>query len=299
VRKISFALFVFVSFNLPAQQFFNELALLKNLKILSADSMQGRRTGTNGNSMAAQYIKAQFKKWGVQPLGTDYELPFEFQNRGQKMNGINLAGMVTGKSTTEKYIVISAHYDHEGVKNGNIYNGADDNASGVSALLAIIENLKRNPPLHNIILVAFDAEEVGLQGARAFVQNPPIELSKILMNINMDMVARADNNILGACGAFFYPELKPILEKVKPTGKVQLKIGFDDPSVFKNRDNWTYASDHAAFHSAKIPFIYFGVDDHADYHKPGDDYEKISASTFIEATKLIILSFREFDKGLN
>ena len=298
MKKYVYAFLVFHSINTSAQEFFDEQVLLQNLKILSADSMQGRRTGMPGNFIAAEFIKSQFKKLAIQPIGESISQAFEFESKSGKTNGVNITGIIKGKSNTEKYIVISAHYDHLGVRDKNIYNGADDNASGVAALLAVGEYLIENQPEHNIIVTAFDAEEMGLQGAKAFIRMPPVELNKIILNINLDMVSRVDNNDLVACGTYYYPQLKPFIEKVKPVGSIRFRFSNDDPEKFKGSSNWTNSSDHGPFHKAKIPFIYFGVDDHSDYHQPTDDFEKVNPKSYINCVKMILNSVIEFDKGL-
>jgi Zn-dependent M28 family amino/carboxypeptidase len=290
--------FIFFTISATAQHF-DERALIKNLKILSADSMAGRRVGSTGSSMARHYIQYQFRKLKLEPLGKDYELPFELNLRGEKQTGINLAGIIRAKSKTDQYIVISAHYDHEGIKNDKVFNGADDNASGVGALLAIAEHFRKNKPTHNLIFASFDAEEVGLQGARAFVKQPPVPLNQIILNINMDMVARADKNELVVCGLFYTPTLKPLLEKHGSQDNLKLVFGHDDPGLYRGSKNWTQSSDHGPFHDAKIPFIYFGVDDHQDYHKHTDDFDKVTPAIYISSVKLILKSIIEVDKGLN
>lgn len=282
-----------------AQNLFDQKVLIQHLKVLSADSMQGRKTGTPGSQMASDYIKSQFKKIGIQPMGDSFDSKFEFQTKdGNTVKGLNLIGIVKGKTLTDEYIVVSAHYDHLGVREGNVYNGTDDNASGSSALLSVAEYLKKNQPLHNVILVAFDAEEWGLQGAKAFVKNPPVDLSKIILNINMDMLARPDNNILIACGTFFYPQLKSFVEKVNPEGNLKWRFSNDDPEKYKGKDNWTNSSDHGPFHAAKIPFIYFGVDDHPDYHQSTDDFSKVNPDTLTSCVTMVLNSVIELDKGL-
>jgi hypothetical protein len=290
--------FVLLAFSTVAQQF-DEQALIQNLKILSADSMAGRRVGSPGGAMARDFIKYQFRKLKLEPLGKDYELSFDLSLRGEKKTGINLAGVIRAKSKTDKYIVISAHYDHEGVKGEKVFNGADDNASGVSALFALAEYFRKNKPTHNLLFVAFDAEEVGLQGARAFVKRPPVAIDKIVLNINMDMVSRADKNALVACGTFYTPALKPLLQKIEEQDGIRLTFGHDDPQLYKGSHNWTQSSDHGPFYDAKIPFIYFGVDDHPDYHKHTDDFEKVNPATYISCVKLILRSTIEIDKSLN
>ncbi len=292
----------FVCFNLvaEAQQLFNEQALIDNLKYLSSDALEGRKPETKGSEEARVFIKTQFKKLKLQPLGKDFELPFEFENKsGTKVKGVNLAGVIKGSDKEQKYIVISAHYDHVGIIDGKIYNGADDNASGTCALFALTEYFKKNKPKHNILIVAFDAEEMGLRGAKAFVKNPPVEIAKIVTNINMDMVSRADNKELVACGTFFYPELKTFVDSLKIKEPVKFVYGHDDPDKYKGEDNWTFSSDHGPFHDVKIPFIYFGVADHKDYHQETDEFQNVEPEVYKSCVRLIVLASSAIDQGLN
>jgi Zn-dependent M28 family amino/carboxypeptidase len=136
MRRLVFLVVAFCPVLVFAQQF-DEQVLIKNLKILSADSMAGRRVGSAGGTMAKEFVKYQFRKLKLEPLGKDYELPFDLNIRGEKKTGVNVAGVIRAKSKTDNYIVISAHYDHEGIKGDKVFNGADDNASGVSALFAL------------------------------------------------------------------------------------------------------------------------------------------------------------------
>lgn len=297
MRFILASLLFCSTISLSAQKLFDEQALISNLKYLSSDSLKGRKTESESSTVARTFIKEQFKKLGLSPLGNDYELPFEFTQRsGATVKGMNLAGVIKGKR--EEYIVISAHYDHLGIRNEQIYNGADDNASGTCALFALTEYFKKNKPEHTILIVAFDAEEMGLQGARAFVKNPPVPVDKIKLNINMDMVARADKNELVACGTFYYPQLKPIIESVKNDGPVKIVFSHDDPTKYTGQDNWTSSSDHGPFHNVKIPFIYFGVEDHKDYHQSTDDFESVNPDVYKSCVKLIVLTAAAVDRKL-
>jgi len=295
--KVSVLLILFIagSISLRAQNLYNEEALISNLKFLSSDSLKGRQTGTPENAVARNFVIENFKQLKLTPFASGYELPFEFESRGgTKIKGVNVAGWIKGNK--DSYIVISAHYDHVGVRSEKIYNGADDNASGTSALFAIAEYFGKHKPEHNILIVAFDAEEMGLRGASAFVANPPVPLEKIKVNLNMDMVARADKGELVACGTFFYPQLKPHLEGLT-SEKIKLVFGHDDPEKYKGQDNWTFSSDHGPFHRAKIPFIYFGVEDHKNYHQPTDDFELINPEVYQACVKLIIEAAEKIDKG--
>src|SRR5919206_2708663 len=183
--------------------------LFRDVQVLSADSMEGRRTGTEGSARARRFIEAEFKRLGLIPFGASYEEPFSFVARRDSVTyrGTNIVGYLKGTAHPDKYIVLSAHYDHLGVVNGQIYHGADDNASGVSALLALAEQLGKDRPESSIIFAAFDAEELGEQGARAFVRVPPVERRAIVFDINLDMVSHNEHNELYAVGAYHYPFL--------------------------------------------------------------------------------------------
>ena len=282
----------------PSSGIINAKQLLRDVEILSADDMQGRGIGTPGGAKAREYIIARFKASGLKSFSDSYFQPFQFTNRsGAKISGANVSGYVEGTKNKNQYIVVTAHYDHLGTRNGEIYNGADDDASGVAALFAIAEHFKKNKPSHSIIFVAFDGEESGLRGSRAFVEKSPVSLASIVLNINMDMIAHNDVNELYATGTYAYPALKPTLEKVVKTAKVKLLLGHEGPNVTKS-DDWTDQSDQGSFNNVKIPFIYFGVEDHKDYHKPTDDFENINKEFYVRAVETILESVQSFDKNL-
>jgi Zn-dependent M28 family amino/carboxypeptidase len=276
--------------------------LLRDLEILSADAMEGRLTGTPGAARAREYIARRFKEAGVEPLSQSYEHAFTFRGRGDTAdrNGVNLLGVIRGRRDPSRYIVITAHYDHLGVRNGQVFNGADDNASGVAALLAIAGRASAERPDHSWLLAALDAEESGLHGARALVRAPPIPRDAMVMNVNLDMVARDAKNILFASGTFHYPFLKPYLTDV-PRPPVILRLGHDTPGSKpgSNEDDWTRDSDHFPFHQEKIPFVYFGVEDEAHHHKATDDAETVTREFFVGAANTILAALRTFDAHLD
>lgn len=278
---------------------FNKDLTIQTLKFLASDELEGRKPGTQGHEKAQAYIKRQFKAIGLKPLSSDYEQPFTVKLRGEKdsVQASNILGFIKGTYHAEQYIVIGAHYDHVGIKDGEIYNGADDNASGVGALLAIADYFSNNPPGHSLLFLAFDAEESGLQGAKFFVDNPMVDLKDIAMMINMDMISRNDKGELYASGTHHYPYLKDFLKKAeRKKEQISLRLGHDKPSQGGN--DWTMASDHAPFHKAKIPFIYFGVEDHEHYHQPTDDFETINQDFYLSCVELILQSVRYFDDEL-
>ncbi|WP_316789857.1 M28 family peptidase [Pedobacter frigoris] len=267
--------------------------LLKDVEILSSDAYEGRKTGTKGSEMAKTYIINRFKEVGLKSFSTDlqgYEQAFSFKSTQETITGKNLIGYIQGKS--DSVIVISAHYDHIGVIKGEVFNGADDNASGVAALLKFCAYFAKNQPNYTLVFAAFDAEEMGLQGAKAFVAKPPVPLEKIKLNINMDMISHNDKGELYACGTFKHPWLKKYIIITNPNIKVLL--GHDDPK--QGHDDWTNQSDQGAFNAKNIPFIYFGVEDHKDYHKATDEYQNINKAFFTDAAESILEIINNIDK---
>ncbi|HUH28522.1 M28 family peptidase [Gelidibacter sp.] len=271
---------------------FNTDSLIFQLKTLSSDAFQGRRTGTAGAEKAKNHIIKKFKNLKVLPFTRDYQQSFSFISRGKSYSGVNILGYVKGSKHPEDYIVVSGHYDHEGIKNNQIYNGADDNASGVAALFAFAEYFETHPPEHSVILAAFDAEELGLSGSRYFVANSIVPLKHIKLNLNMDMISRNDNNQLYVVGTAFNDSLKKAISNYKNSDKLSLLMGHDGNDGL---ENWTMSSDQAPFHQNNIPFLYFGVEDHQDYHKPTDTFENIHPEFYKNAVKTIISIFITLD----
>lgn len=298
-RKIPAFLFLLLSpLYLLAQEIERE-SLLRDIQYLASDELAGRKPLTEGNIQAAQFIRERFAELGLSSQYKNYTQSFTLKTdrgRGEALGqASNIVGFIPGQES-EKLIVITAHYDHLGTTEaGLIFNGADDNASGTAALLAMAEYFNRHKPKVSLVFAALDAEEMGLQGARALVRDFPFPLENVLLNINMDMISRNDKNELYAAGTRHYPHLKPALEKASKGAKVRLKFGHDEPGT--GSDDWTNASDHAAFHEKGIPFIYFGVEDHADYHKDTDTFENIDSDFYYQAVRLIIKCVDELDKS--
>lgn len=270
--------------------------LRSDIRVLSHDSMEGRRTATIGNERARTFLLGSLREIELERFGTGYEQPFDFTPRGgtQQMRGINLVGWVRGTQHPDRYIVITAHFDHLGMRDGETFNGADDNASGSVALLELARHFRAQPPAHSIIFALLDAEELGLQGARAFVANPPVPQSAIVFNINMDMVSRNAKDELYAAGTYHSPWTLPIVERIAADAPVTLLTGHDRPDLPPG-DDWTQSSDHGPFHAAGIPFLYFGVEDHADYHQPTDTYENIDMDFYPRAVETVLRAARALD----
>ncbi|MEP5611932.1 MAG: M28 family peptidase [Cyclobacteriaceae bacterium] len=294
----------------------NKERLLTDLQILSHDSLEGRGFGTHGNLKGQKFIEKRFEELGVTAaFESGYSQPFEHTIGGRRrqrafpiadpmedfsnvpdttLQGANIAAIIPGK--TDRVIVITAHHDHLGIINGKIYNGADDDGSGTASLFAMAAYFKAKSLKHTLIFAAVDAEEVGLAGSMYLVDNFPVSLEKISLNVNLDMISHTDSLKLWATGLYHYPQLRPPLDAIK--SPIKLWFGHDDPND-EELDDWTDNSDHQAFHERKIPFIYFGVDDHVDYHRDTDEYENINPEFYVEAVKLIIQAIEGYDEMLD
>jgi len=187
----------------------------------------------------------------------------------------NVMGMIKGTDPMEsqEYIVIGAHYDHIGWGEFNssykgkpaIHNGADDNASGVSAIIELARVFKANPLRHSVIYVAFNAEEMGLLGSSFFANNSPVDISKVITMINLDMVGRFDKEL-----TVFGTGTSGIFDAI-----VDAEAANDSIKIIKNNEGYG-PSDHTSFYIQKVPVLFMFTGAHAEYHSPGDDYEKIS-----------------------
>ncbi|MGV3539887.1 MAG: M20/M25/M40 family metallo-hydrolase [Rufibacter sp.] len=269
---------------------------LKDVEILAADSMEGRLPNTPGHARAQKYLLQRFQEVGLQPVGTQFQHSFTFtpRNASAPVTGVNLVGQIPG--TSDKTIVITAHYDHVGTRNGQVFNGADDDASGIGAILAVAEHFKKAKPKHTLVFVAFDAEEQGLAGSKAFVANLPFPAQRILLNVNLDMVSISDKNELYAAGTYHYPWIKPLVEQVTLPEGFKLSFGHDRPE--QGPDDWTFQSDHGSFHRAQIPFLYFGVEDHAHYHQESDEFKNIHQPFYLKAVEAILKTVQILDAQL-
>jgi glutamate carboxypeptidase len=266
--------------------------LMRDVESLSAPGLEGRLSGTPGNKRAQAFITAQFKDIGLEPLNGTFEQKFSFKHssRGtvqEVPDATNLIGMVPGRAERDRFVLVSAHYDHLGVRSGQVFRGADDNASGVAGLLAIARWFRAHPARQSILFAAFDGEESGLQGARHFVAHPPVPLDRISTVVNLDMIGRGDRNVLFVAGTHHYPALRPIVEDAARGRSIGIAFGHDQPNLPPG-DDWTQSSDHGPFHTAGVPFLYFGVEDHPDYHKPSDTADKIPRAFYAEAVEMVL-----------
>jgi len=272
----------------------DSIRLLSELSILAHDSMEGRSPGTPGSLRARAFLEQAMVSSGAEPVHGSFRHVFEWQ-RGR---GENIVGLVPGTEAIDTVIVITAHYDHLGIRDGQVFNGADDNASGSVALLEIARQLAASPLRHTTLIALVDAEEVGSRGARAILNDELVPLGNIVLNINLDMVSRTAG-LLWAAGAYHTPALRPVLSSVAVDANESLTLrqGHDRPGAPEG-DDWTYSSDHSAFHSVGIPFVYFGVEDHEDYHRSTDDVERVNPGQYVTAVRTIIHAIKALDAAL-
>lgn len=253
---------------------------------LASDSLQGRNAGEEGGRMAAAYIVSLLEEWGVKPLGDDgYLQPFVIEDC--EMN--NILAVIPGKS--DEYVIVGAHYDHVGigvaVDGDSCYNGADDNASGVSAVLQIARAFKkmRKTPERSIIFAFWDGEEKGLLGSRHFVENCAF-LSHVSAYMNFDMIGRGpvDNPMHLT---YFYTASCPAFgEWLKEDMSVR---GFSFVPDYRAWDNPTGGSDNAYFAKNGIPIVWYHTEGHPDYHRPSDTADKIDYEKMTDITRAAFL----------
>lgn len=302
-KLITLVLVVSIQSNSFAQEI-NSKKLIEHIEYLSSDALAGRKPLSEGSKMAQQYLLQQLSTLDlVEPLYPDFIQQFSFMNqRDQKTyhDAANIVAFIPGR-ISKKVVVVTAHYDHVGIgkadaRGDSIFNGADDNASGTAALLVLAEYFSKNRPNHGMLFVALDAEEMGLRGARALINDFPYPLEQIELNVNMDMLSRSEKNELYVSGTYYYPRFKAILEKVAQGSNPKLLFGHDEPGTGGN--DWTKSSDHGAFFEKKVPHLYFGVEDHEDYHKPSDEFKNIQPDFYIQAINLVLKSLIALDKEL-
>jgi len=271
-------------------------SLKKDVYFLAADDLGGRAIGTTGEQKAAKYLAQEFEKLGLTPMGTDgffqeFTVSKPSNPHEEAVIGTNGSG-ITGRNVVafldkkaEKTIVIGAHFDHLGMGgqgslhrgDSAIHNGADDNASGTAALLALAKIFKYETLKSNILFVAFSGEENGLWGSNYFVKNPTLDLKTINYMINMDMVGRLnEEKSLAIYGVGTSPSFSKVLDPINADG---LKLVPSESGVGP--------SDHTSFYLQDLPVLHFFTGQHADYHKPSDDADKINYEGLVQVVRYI------------
>jgi len=285
MRNILFL--IFFGFLISCKPTINQEGRIKeDVAFLASDKLEGRQTGTKGEKAAADYIKKRFKELGLSPKGTNgYLQPFTFKpktnpheevkfdvNGDGTITGNNVIGFTDNKA--ENTVIIGAHFDHLGYGGeGSLYrdsikaihNGADDNASGIAILLNLAAKLKEKNTNNNYLFMAFSGEEMGLLGSNYFVKNPTIDTKKVSYMINMDMVGRLKKD---SALAVYGTGTSPIFKQTLKSHNNNFKLIQQESGVGP--------SDHTSFYLADMPVLHFFTGQHEDYHKPGDDAEKLN-----------------------
>ena len=239
----------------PIQRLLDTTQMQQDLQQLSSDAFMGRNPNNTAVNLSYELIQKRLRQAGVDSFDISFEQNFSLSGLGRK----NFLGLVKGSSLPSDYIVVSAHFDHLGKTAAGIFHGADDNASGVGAVLATLV------------------------------------LSQVKFNLNLDMIARSDNNKLWACGLSHYPNYKYLVDSLKDRTSTQLVSGYDKPS---DPQDWTYLSDQGSFHRKGIAFLYLGVEDFPEYHKVTDTYEKINLQKYFENANIAANMVALVDKKL-
>lgn len=274
------------------------ISLRNDVTFLASDELEGREIGTEGEKKAAAHIVDRFKLIGLKPIGTNgYYQEFEVTPAmnpheqpkigadGDSLNivGNNIIGMIDNPG--DEMILIGAHYDHLGyggvssLYRGDslVHNGADDNASGVALMIQLAELLKEESMQKDLVFMAFSGEEEGLWGSNYFSKHPTIDLSKVDAMINLDMVGRLDEQkALAIYGTGTSPSWEDIINKANT-----------DSLTLTFRPSGVGPSDHTSFYLQDIPVLHFFTGQHEDYHKPGDDAEKLNYEGMVKIGLMI------------
>ena len=284
------------------------------INFLASDELQGREAGFHGSRVTSEYIVSLLQWMGVSPLADCYFQPFdayrkERQKKGrlevhpdsivklkqevhQKLSMRNVLGMIPGKNTKE-YVIVGAHFDHLGIDpvldGDQIYNGADDNASGVSAVLQIARAFLASgqQPERNVIVAFWDGEEKGLLGSKYFVQTCPF-LSQIKGYLNFDMIGRNNKPQQPKQVVYFYTAVHPVFgDWLKEDIR---KYGLQLEPDYRAWENPIGGSDNGSFAKVGIPIIWYHTDGHPDYHQPSDHADRLNWDKVVEITKASFLN---------
>ena len=273
-----------------------EAAVRSDLSVLAADSMGGRFTGTAAEAAAARYLSRRLAEVGAKPglpgwlqefsIAADVPGVKDIPEASRPSRGTNVVATIAGRdpAVRDEFVVVGAHYDHLGHgearssalgEPGQVFNGADDNASGTVALLEIARLLAAAPPRRSVVVIAFSGEELGLLGSAAYVRNPVVPLDRTVGMVNLDMVGRLRNDRLLVFGSETATEFPALLDSLNRTARFDLHYSGDGFG----------RSDHQSFYLAKKPVLHLFTDLHEDYHRPGDDWDKINVPGIVRVAE--------------
>lgn len=303
MKNLNFIFFVFVCSFLNSQTI-NEVSVKKYLYTLANDSMQGRKAGSHGIEKAAKYIEQQFSKIGLKPFnGSSFRQTFKHINKRsekkEELTLFNVIGLLEGTTLKEEFVVVSAHYDHLGRKNigeGDlIFNGANDNASGVSAMIMLADYFKKAKiNKRSILFIAFTAEEMGLVGSNHFGKT--ISAETIIAGVNIEMIGK--ESPFGPKTAWLTGFNRSDFGKI-----IQKNLSFSEyklyPDPYKNYRLF-FRSDNASLARLGVPAHTFStspMDKDLDYHKVSDEAETLDVKTITETIKAIAKGIRSIITG--
>ena len=279
--------------------------LKTDLYTFAGDQMEGRMTGENGNNLAAEYLRNFYIDEGVEsPIEEKnyYQaIPASYFNGGSNGNpSQNVLAFIKGSEKPDELIILSAHYDHVGIEDGEVYNGADDDGSGTVALIEIAKAFQKakkqgNGPKRSILFLHVTGEEIGLYGSRYYTENPLFPLSNTVVNLNVDMIGRIgsekegnDNYVYLIGSDKLSQELHDVSEAVnKRYTNLELDYTYNDDN---DPNRFYYRSDHYNFAKKNIPVIFYFNGTHKDYHKHTDTPDKIEYELLAKRSRLIFLT---------
>ena len=254
----------------------------KTLSYLASDEMEGRKPGNPGNFIAVSFIKKEFESYGLETHLQKFTYTFRWRVglirwRTVEIETMNVIGVLKG--TSDKHVVIGAHMDHLGLDgDGDAYNGADDNASGTTAILELAEAFgkSKTKPKDTIVFIAFNAEELGLLGSKHYVNNPLLPLDDCKLMINLDMVGRLRGTTVTAQGGNLSRSVTQLVDKLDDNYPFDVNI-----TVPGNR------SDHAPFNWNGVPVLFFHTGTHPQYHRITDDPDLINYEGLVNIAKFV------------
>ena len=297
MKKFIPAFFLLIISPVLTSQIISEELVKKHLYSLSSDLMEGRKAGTEGIEKAAQYIENEFKRIGLKKFKNLETYRQVFKNKDLSL--FNIIGFLEGKSKKDELIVISAHYDHLGIKKSGegdvIFNGANDNASGVAAVLALAEYLsEKNYNERSVLFVAFTAEEMGLIGSNYFGKN--INPEKIIAGINIEMIGK--ESPFGPKTAWITGFERSDFGKIIQQNLINSNYKvYPDPYV---NFNLFFRSDNASLARLGVPAHTFStspMDKDLDYHKVSDEASTLDPYTISETIKAIAIGTKSLING--
>jgi len=270
-----------------------------HVSFLASDLLEGRGTPSRGLDIAAEYIAAQFRRAGLDAAGPGgyFQLAAVKLPQGQEATGKNVAAVLRGSSPElrDTYVVVSAHYDHLGMlpagEGDRIFNGANDDASGVAAVLEMAEAMRpmSPPPRRSILFLLFFGEESGFVGSRYYLEHPLVPLEKTVADLNLEQLGRTDENgrelrrVIRLTGAHFSNVESLVAQAAQWTG-VRLEIPKENSFYFRFSDNFPFAQKGIPAHTLAVAFTY------PDYHAVTDHWEKLDYENMAIVTRTAALA---------